>query len=104
MAHVEHHRTQTCGRVNLTASIRVSGTRTIHSNVGHGLHTLTITSSSLGLRSDNIFMDTREARPPPLVPLGTLLYGQKGYQTGTRVRASRYMGFANVRASRYGTR
>ena len=25
-----------------------------------------------------------------LVPVGTLLYGEKGYVTGTRVRASRY--------------
>ena len=30
------------------------------------------------------------ARPPPLVPVGTLLHGEKGYYTGTRVRASRY--------------
>ena len=30
------------------------------------------------------------ARPPPFVPVGTLLYGEKGYSTGTRVRASRY--------------
>ena len=29
------------------------------------------------------------ARPPPLVPLGTLLYRDKGYYPGTRVRASR---------------
>ena len=32
-----------------------------------------------------------QARPfPTRVPLGTLLYGEKVYQTGTRVRASRY--------------
>ena len=30
------------------------------------------------------------ARRPPLVPVGTLLYGETGYYTDTRVRASGY--------------
>ena len=43
------------------------------------------------------------ARPPPLVPLGTLLYGERGTKRMLEyVRLA--MGFANVRASRNGIR
>ena len=41
------------------------------------------------------------ARPPPLVPVGTLLHGEKG--TKRVLECARLAtGFANVRASRYG--
>ena len=41
--------------------------------------------------------------PPPLVPIGTLLYGEKGTKRVLEY-ARLAMGFANVRASRYGIR
>ena len=43
------------------------------------------------------------ARHPPLVPFSTLLYGEKGTKRVLEY-ARLAMGFANVRASRYGIR
>ena len=44
-----------------------------------------------------------KARPPPLVPAGTLLYCEKGTKRVLEY-ARLAMGFANVRASHYGIR
>lgn len=67
VAKLEHHKNGVLDQVVLNASIPLSAWKDSTAQ-----HTLTVVSSSLGLRNDNIFADSREAKGFELLTLGAL--------------------------------